>query len=263
MVRTRGIFVLPLFALCVFGLDLPSLQPEGHVSDFAQILDANTKKTIEDYCRRVEASTKAEIAIVTVPRLDGEPIEEVANSLYRRWGIGKKGTNEGVLFLISIQDRRTRLEVGYGLEGAIPDGFAGDLLRQIRPALKDRHYAEALTEVARILGERIAQSKNVQITDTLPRRRARPTSFGSDLPWPMIIAGVVLLLFLLGSMGGGGRRGGGRRGGGWPVFFPIPGGGNWGNSGGGGGGFGGYDSGDSFGGFGGGDSGGGGASSDW
>lgn len=260
MVRTRGILVLSLFALSAFALDLPSLQPQGHVSDFAQILDANTKKSIEDYCRRVEVSTKAEIAIVTVPRLDGEPIEDVANSLYRRWGVGKKGANEGVMFLISIQDRRTRLEVGYGLEGAIPDGFAGDLLRQIRPALRERHYAEALTEVARILGERIAQSKNVQITDTLPRRRSRPTSLTSDVPWPVIIAGVVLVLFLLGSIGGG-RRGGGRRGGGWPIFFPIPGGGNWGSSG--GGGFGGYDSGDSFGGFGGGDSGGGGTSSDW
>ena len=191
---------------------------------------------------------------MTLPRLDGEPIEDIANSLYRRWGIGQKGSNEGVLFLISIQDRRTRLEVGYGLEGAIPDGFAGSLLRQIRPALRDRRYAEALTEVARILGGRIAQAKNVQITDDLPRRRARSTRVAADVPWPMILAGIVLVMFLLGSLGRG-RRGGG------PMFFPFPMGG--GGYGGGGGGFGGYDSGDSFGGFGGGDSGGGGSSSDW
>ena len=264
VIRTRGLLLLLLFASLSFALDLPSLQPQGHVSDFAQILDPNVKQSIEDYCRRVQASTKAEIAIVTLPRLDGEPIEDIANSLYRRWGIGQKGSNEGVLFLISIEDRRTRLEVGYGLEGVIPDGFAGSLLRQIRPALRERRYAEALTEVARILGERIAQSKNVQITDTLPRRRSRPTNLTSDIPWPMIIAGAVLLLFLFGSMGGGGGGGrrGFRRGGMGPVFLPFPmGGGGYG--GGGGGGFGGYDSRDSFGGFGGGDSGGGGASSDW
>ena len=246
-----------MFAFACSALDLPSLQPQGHVSDFAGILDANAKQSIEDYCRRVKVSTKAEIAIVTLPRLDGEPIEDIANSLFRRWGIGSKETKEGVLFLISIEDRRTRLEVGYGLEGTIPDGYAGTLLRQIRPALRDRHYAEALTEVARILGERIAQSKNVQITDTLPRRRSRPTNAVSDIPWPMIIAGVFLLLFLFGSMGG--RGPGGRRGG-LPFFFPFSGGGF---GGGGGGGFGGYDSSDSFGGFGGGDSGGGGSSSDW
>lgn len=249
-------------AWCVAGLqalDVNSLTPEGHVSDFARVLDAGTKARIENYCRRVKEATKAEIAIVTVRKLDDEPIADVANTLYRKWGIGGKATNEGVLFLISMEDRKTRLEVGYGLEPVISDGALGGILRQIRPAMREKNYGSALSDVAQILGQRIAQAKGVTIPDTLSRRRrAEPES----LPWPLILVGIVIAIMVLSSLGGGGGRG--RRGMGMPFPIFLPGG--FGGGGSGGGGFGGYDSGgDSggFGGFGGGDSGGGGASGDW
>jgi len=238
-------------------LDVKSLTPEGYVSDFARVIDADTKARIEDYCRRVKEATKAEIAIVTIRQLDDEQIADVANTLYRQWGIGGKATNEGVLFLISMNERRTRLEVGYGLEAVIPDGFLGGLLREIRPAMREKRYGEAMAGVAQILGSRIAQSKGVTIPDTLSRRRrAEP----QNLPWPLIILGIFIALMVLSSMGGGG--------GGMGMLLPILFSGGFGGRGsGGGGGFGGYDSGGSggggFGGFGGGDSGGGGASGDW
>ena len=240
----------------LLALDVNTLTPEGHVSDFARVLDAGTKARIENYCRRVKEATKAEIAIVTIRKLDDEPIADVANALYRKWGIGGKATNEGVLFLISMEDRKTRLEVGYGLESVIPDGFLGGLLREIRQPMRDRNYGEAMSTVAQILGSRIAQAKGVTIPDILSRRRR---SQPDQLPWGLIIFGIVVAFFILSSMGGGGRGG---RGMGlpFPIFFPGGGGGS------GGGGFGGYDSGGSgggFGGFGGGDSGGGGASGDW
>lgn len=246
----------------LLALDVKSLTPEGHVSDFARVLDPATKAQIENYCRRVKEATKAEIAIVTIRRLDEEPIADVANALYRQWGIGGKATNEGVLFLISMEERRTRLEVGYGLEAVIPDGFLGGMLREIRPSMREKRYGEALSSVAQILGSRIAAAKGVTIPDTLSRRRrAEP----EGLPWPLIIIGIVVALMVLSSIGGGGRGLGSGRGGiglPFPVFLP----GGFGGRGSGGGGFGGYDSGDSgggFGGFGGGDSGGGGASGDW
>ncbi len=244
-----------LSAAGLLALDVNTLTPEGHVSDFARVLDAGTKAQIENYCRRVQEATKAEIAIVTIQKLDDEPIADVANALYRKWGIGSKATNEGVLFLISMEDRKTRLEVGYGLESVIPDGFLGGILREIRQPMRERRYGEALSGVAQILGSRIAQAKGVTIPNLLARRRqAQP----DGLPWGLIIFGIVVAFFLLSSMGGG--RGG--RGGlgtflPFPIFFPGGGGGS------GGGGFGGYDSGGSGGGFGGGDSGGGGASGDW
>lgn len=244
-------------AAALLALDVNTLTPEGHVSDFARVLDAGTKARIESYCRRVKEATQAEIAIVTVRKLDDEPIADVANALYRKWGIGGKATNEGVLFLISMEDRKTRLEVGYGLESVIPDGFLGGMLREIRQPMRDRNYGEAMSTVAQILGSRIAQAKGVTIPESLSRRRR---SQQEGLPWGLIIFGIVVAFFLFGSMagGGGGGRGMGMP---FPIFFPGGGGGRSG-----GGGFGGYDSGGSgggFGGFGGGDSGGGGSSGDW
>ncbi len=249
----RLLSFVALLASGLFALDVNTLTPEGHVSDFAHVLDAATKAQIENYCRRVKEATNAEIAIVTIQKLDDEPIADFTNALYRKWGVGGKATNEGVMFLISMQERKTRLEVGYGLEAIIPDGYLGGILRQIRPSMRERRYGEALSEVTRMLGSRIAESKGVTIPDTLSRRRrAEP----EGIPWGLIVFGIFVLFFLF--SGGGGGRG---RGGFFPIFLP----GGFGG-GGGGGGFGGYDSGGGgggFGGFGGGDSGGGGASGDW
>jgi uncharacterized protein len=206
-------------------------------------------------------STGAQLALVTIATLEGEPVEDVANTIYRGWGVGQKGKNEGILLLLAINDRRNRLEVGYGLEPILPDGFAGSVLREMRPALRQQHYGEALMAAADTIGNTVAKAKNVSIATQLPRRiRPKPTD---SIPWPVIIGGIFLLVFLF-------RRGGprGYGGGGGGGFLPglilgnMMSRGSWGSRG--SGGFGGFDSGDGgFGGFGGGDSGGGGASSDW
>ena len=230
------------------------------------MIDAQSKTELEEYCIRVERATGAEIAVVTLPTLGGEPVEDVANALFRRWGIGKKtGENrdEGILLLLVTSDRRSRIEVGRGLEPLIPDGFAGSVLREMRPALRENRFGPALLAGTHTIGARIAEAKQVSLDTPPSRRNAPPPGHGVDIPWPIIIAGI----FLLFAMGSGRRRGG--RGGGFGGGL-LPGillGNLLGRAGGmggrGGGGFGGYDSGDSFGGFGGGDSGGGGASSDW
>ena len=173
-------------------------------------------------------------------------------------GVGKKGKDEGIMLLVAIRDRRDRIEVGYGLEPILPDGFVGSVLREARPLLRQNAYGAAMFAAAEQMGSRIAAAKGVALDVSLrPQRRIvgeRPS-----IPWPVIVVGIIILLVLMRGGGGGGfltgmilgnllGRGGGR--GGW-----------------GGGGFGGYDSGGGggggFGGFGGGDSGGGGASSDW
>ena len=200
------------------------------------------------------------MALVTIQSLNGEPVDDVANTIYRAWGVGKKGKDEGILLLLSISDRRDRLEVGYGLEPILPDGFDGEVLRAMRPALKQSQYGEAMRAAAATIGTRIAQAKGVTL-DTSLRRRIQPEPSGRSIPWPLVVIGIIVLLSLL--RGGGGSFGGFLPG---MVLGSMMGrGGRWG--GGSGGGFGGYDSGgDSgggFGGFGGGDSGGGGASSDW
>lgn len=256
--RLRVAVLALLLALCTAGIaaDFSLLQPQGYISDFANVLNAAHRAELVRYCSRVEAITGAEIALVTVPTLDGEPIEDVTNSLFRRWGVGKKGKDEGIMLLFAVRDRRMRLEVGYGLEPIIPDGYAGSLLRQLRPLLRSQDYGAAMLEAAHQIGTRIATAKNLSIDATIPsRREVRHNPVREVLPVLFPIALVILFLLF-----GRGRRGYGHSG--LPWFLPMGGGGGgWGGHG--GGGFGGYDSSDSFGGFGGGDSGGGGASSDW
>jgi len=237
-----------------FAVDWKALKPQGYVSDFAGVIDAQSKAELENYCTRLEQQTGAEMALVTISSLSREPIEDVANTIFRAWGIGKKGKDEGILLLLAVGDRRDRLEVGYGLEPILPDGFDGEVLRSMRPSLREGHYGEALRTAAATIGSRIAQAKGVSL-DTAIRHRVR-TGQRESIPWPVVIGGIALLLMLL--------RGGGRGGGfltGMVLGNMMSRGRGWG--GGSGGGFGGYDSGGGFGGFGGGDSGGGGASSDW
>lgn len=257
---------LPLSVLLALGhtalwaVDWKALKPQGYVSDFANVIDPASKARIETYASEVEKSTGAQMALVTIDSTQGEPIEDVANTIYRAWGVGQKGKNEGILLLLAVNDRRSRLEVGYGLEPVLPDGLDGSILREMRPALRQKNYGEALMAAAETVGSIIARSKNVAIQTRLPRR-ARPQPSDS-IPWPLIIGGLVLLGLL---MRAGGPRGYGGGGGG--GFLPglligsMLNRGSWGGRG--SGGFGGSDSGDGFGGFGGGDSGGGGASSDW
>lgn len=244
-----------LAALCVIGsgyaAEIGALQPQGYVSDFAGVVDQASRQEIETYCAAVEKATGAQLAFVTIASLDGEPVEDVANTLFRKWGIGKKGENNGALLLLSVNDRRSRLEVGYGLEPFLPDGYAGSLLREMRPALRAGHYGEAFRVAAHQIGERIAQAKGVRIGDARPMQR-RIAREPEEIPWPLIVVIAIVVLILL-SQGGAGPW--------WWMMGNLMGRGGWHGSS--RGGFGGYDSGGGFGGFGGGDSGGGGASSDW
>jgi len=248
-----------LFAPVLIAVDISTLKPQGYVSDFASVIDAQSKAELEAYSGSVEKSTGVQMAFVTLDSLDGESLEDFTNDLYRRWGVGQKGKDEGLMVLLVIRDRRSRLEVGRGLEEFIPDGVAGSLLRQMRPYLQQQHYGNALLVAARSLGGRISQAKGVQIAEEMPaRRRPPPTPAENHIPWPVILGGLVFLFWMM-SMGS--RRGGG---GGFLPGLIL--GSMLGRSSHGGysrGGFGGYDSGGGFGGFGGGDSGGGGASGDW
>jgi len=242
-------------------VDWKTLQPQGYVSDFAGVIPDSSRAPLEAYCAAVEQSTGAQMALVTIPSLEDEPIEDVANTIFRAWGVGQKGKNEGILMLLAVRDRRSRLEVGYGLEPILPDGLSGSILRQMRPALRQNDYGDAMLAAAETIGNAIAQAKHVTLTASL-HRRYRPSASDS-IPWPMILGGICLLFWLLRA---GAPRGYGGHGGGGIlpalILGNLMGRSTWGGRG--SGGFGGSDSGDGgFGGFGGGDFGGGGASSDW
>ena len=156
----------------LFAVDWKTLRPQGYVSDFAGVIDAASRQRLESYAGAVERATKVQLALVTIPSLQGEPIEDVANTIARAWGVGQRGQNEGILLLLSIGDRRSRLEIGYGLEPILPDGLAGSILREMRPALRQQQYGEAMMAAAETLGEAVAKAKGVTISESLPAARA-------------------------------------------------------------------------------------------
>ena len=217
-------------------------KPEGYVSDFARVVDAAGKSQIEAYATGVEKATGARIAFVTVPSLEGEPVEDVAGAIFRGWGTGETGKPNEVLLLFSIAEHRFRLEEGRSLAAILPGGLGDDALREMGPALRNGDMGDAMAAAAQTVGAAIAQAKHARLPARLPHRR-NPRSLPDYWGWmPMAAAAAAAIVWLLLRKRRGGRASFGGRGSG---------------------GFGAFDSGDGFGGFGGGDSGGGGASSDW
>jgi len=98
-----GLLCLLAPALAV---DWKTLKPQGYVSDFAGVVDAQSRAAIESYASAVKQATGAELAFVTVQSVQGEPIEDVANDLFRAWGIGRKGEDDGALVLLAIADHK-------------------------------------------------------------------------------------------------------------------------------------------------------------
>ncbi len=114
---------------------------DGYITDFAEILSPETESMLESELAQFTASTTIEIAVVTVNSLDGDDVATYANELFREWGIGKEETNNGLLLLVAPNEREMRIEVGYGLEGVVPDITAGQIIEElITPAFKLGDY---------------------------------------------------------------------------------------------------------------------------
>jgi len=236
------------------------------VSDFAGIVDPASVDSIEALALELKEKTGAELAVVTVQDLGGESIDPVAVELFERWGIGGKGKDDGVLILLALAERRVKIEVGYGLEGILPDGRCGSIIRILMgPDLHGGRFGPGLQHGAEAVANVIAQDRGV----TLGRRGSgvAPAGSGNGSPWPHLIVFLVfavLVPILIASRIERARRSGrwgdwrsGRRRNWYDPWGGFGGGlgglGGFGGGGGGGGGGG-------FGGFGGGRSGGGGAS---
>jgi uncharacterized protein len=249
--------------------DIKKIHPTGYVSDLAGVVSPDVKIRLEALCTEVEQKTGAQMAIVTVQSLEGESVENYAVDLFKQLGVGSKKDNRGVLLLVAPNERKYRIEVGYGLEPVINDARAGDAGRAMVPYLRQRDYSKAAEVGAWQLAKYIADDAGVTLSGQPPVGRIRNTGSGSgNFGFPIFWVILTMFLFFraISSLSGRGR-GGGAAGGGclWFLLGMLAsnsggrsGGGGWGGFGGGGGGGGG-----GFGGFGGGSSGGGGASGDW
>jgi uncharacterized protein len=253
-------FVLASVAMCALAEPIAQLKPSAYVNDFAHVLDPNAAAQMEEICRQIDQKAHAQIAVVTIHSLDGSDIESYAVDLFKKWGIGDKASNRGVLILYAIDDRKSRIEVGYGLEPILPDGKVGSFQREAIPFMRSGNYSQALLLVTSRVADVIAKDAGVQLST--PQLAPSPTGPQEQPAGGISVTGIVLviivilvvlftplrtlLFWMLFSSIFGRGRGGGYGGGGGSGF-------------GGGGGFGGS----GFGGFGGGSSGGGGASGSW
>jgi uncharacterized protein len=243
--------------------ELPELTEP--VNDFAQIIDPESARAMEHAIRTLEAATGDVVVVATVPNVEPfADIREYAVQLFENHGrgIGNREKDNGLLILLALDERRVWIEVGYGLEPFITDGYAGETSREyMAPEFRQGRYgAGLLAGTSRIIG-RIAQGRNVQLTGVdIPVERARPAPPRLPLRWIVLIFIAIVLLSRAGGGPGSGLRGR-RRHLWWSGVGPF--GGGFGRRGGFGGGFGGGGFGGGFGGFGGGRSGGGGGGAGW
>ncbi|MCZ2222557.1 MAG: TPM domain-containing protein [Chitinophagales bacterium] len=236
---------------------IPKPNPPRLVNDNAGLLNKLDADALERKLVALDDSTGNQIVVLTIPSLNGEILEDVAVNTFRDWGIGGKENNNGILLLIALQDRKIRIEVGYGLEGAIPDVVANDIIKNdLTPAFKEGNYLSGITKAVDDLSKAAVGEYKVK------RKKNNDEVSGKDILVFIIILFIVLMIVGRSGSGGGGGNMMNRRGSSdiarnlfWLNLLNSgrggSGGGGW--SGGGGG----------FGGFGGGSSGGGGASGGW
>ena len=246
---------LALLTSLALAASYPALS--GRIVDQAGLLNAGARADIEAKLVALEEKSGIQLVLATVKSLDGDAVESYANGLFRFWKLGEKTKNNGALLLVSQQDRKVRIEVGYGLEGTLTDAMSKVIIANaIVPRFKANDYAGGISRgVDDIIATLSTDSGDWQ---KRPRLRAedQPSLFDTLMPMlVLLIFAIVILSMLRNATTGGGRM---MRRGGNVIFIPTGGfGGGFGSGGGFGGGGGGGFSG------GGGSSGGGGASGDW
>ncbi len=172
---------------------LNSLHPSADVNDYAGILTSEQKATLEERCKQLRSQSGAQLAVVTVKSLDGGQIDDFANKLFSRWGIGEQGKNNGLLLLVAMEDRKARVEVGYGLEPVLPDAFAGRILDQdLFPAFKQKRYFDGLQAAVNHLCEVVERGEPATAAE---RRGDREMALGEKL----IMTGFLSLFVAAGS----------------------------------------------------------------
>lgn len=266
-------WVLPAVAETV--KDMP--MPTAYVNDYAGVLSDSTKSDLNDQLRALDTQAHAQMFVAIIRKIEGASSPaEFANELLAKWKPGQKGQDRGVVLVLAVDDHKYQFEIGYGLEGILPDGKTGDIGRDMVPDLKAGNYNGALRTAVGEISDVIAKDAGVTLNISQPvqQYRRRQRSSGSPFSGILIFLAILFFIFLAsrGGRGGGGRYGGGGGGGGFltgMILGNLLGGGRrggWGGDdsgwgGGGGGGWGG--GGGGFSGGGGGSSGGGGAGGSW
>ncbi len=160
--------VLAAAILGSLGAQEPLPEPTGFINDYAGVLNPQIQAHLEGLSRELRTKTGAEVALAVVPSLGGESVEGYANRVAERWGVGDQ-EDRGVVLLLAIEDRKIRVEVGYGLEGVIPDGRAGEIRDGMTPYLQQGDYDSAITLGVTAIADAVARDAGVTLTGAAVR----------------------------------------------------------------------------------------------
>jgi uncharacterized protein len=239
------------------------LKPQGYVNDFANVLSPSTREQIAALCAEVDQRAQAQIAVVTVKTTNGQSAFDYSLDLATHWGVGPKQKDRGVMIFVAVDDHKYFTQVGYGLEGILPDGKVGSFGREAVPYFRQSNYGAAILLMTRRVADVIAADRGITLANepaASPPVNATEGSRSEASPSPVeviliLVAIVVIFRIVRATLFASNSRGYyGRRSSGW-WMGPM--------MGGFGGGFGGGAGGGGFGGFGGGSFGGGGAGGSW
>lgn len=179
--------------------DDPIPASRGHVNDFANLIPDDVEQRLEQTLRNYETQTTNEIAIVTVQSLGGESIEAYTIRLAEKWGVGKKGKDNGIVMLLAINEREWRVEVGYGLEGVLTDARAKLLMeRHAVPEFKKGNFGggfeKALTEIMSTITPPAPKTSSAQ---DQPTSSAAKGSSNAGPVVGLVFAGIAAVAFLI------------------------------------------------------------------
>lgn len=218
----------------------PAPTSSFYVQDYAGVMSGESKSRINSLGGQLAAKTKAQVVVVTVNTLQGAPVEDYALGILRQWGVGDKNLNNGVVMLVAVGDKQSRIEVGYGLEGALPDAKTGRIQDEYMiPYFQQGDYDKGIVNGYLAVAGEVAKEYNLELkTDAKPARQThavQQASWWDTLPWWAKLAGgaailgllaidwlffggqftflILALLFRRGGGGGGGGYGGGYGGG--------------------------------------------------
>lgn len=187
--------------LCSVAQALEIPESYNFVNDFANVIDDDIETELDNQIKEFENRTSNEIAVVTIPSLEGNSLEGFSVKLAEEWGIGKEDKDNGILLLFAVKEKRVRLEVGYGLEGVINDAKAGRILDDYVVEYRDKgDYTNAAKNgvegIIQAIGEE-PWSEEMAVSD-----------ISTELLLLLLIIGVVAVIIFFAWIGGGTSYGG-------------------------------------------------------
>lgn len=225
------LLVQTVFAVCADAAPAVPPKPAAgtgvYVQDYAGIIRDSDERLMQQLGQELDSKTSAQVAVLTIPSLEGESLEDYSLEVLRTWGIGQKGKDNGVLILIAAKDRKSRIEVGYGLEGVLPDGLTGRIQdRYMLPYFRKGDYSKGILQGYAATAGTIAKAEGVELTGVQTSKPQQQQSSGWNLLYLLGVVGFLIidnvflggmftsLLLMMFLRGGGGGRGGGGFGGG-------------------------------------------------